>query len=97
MPFPPPNPLPASSPQTGPRAAATGQLSWQIIAMDNWVEVTPSSGTGGGEVTVRVLRDNLQAGRHQCSLHVSSNGGLGVVDVRVFEAPDGSKKDKRQD
>jgi len=68
--------------------AGKGELHWQVSNNQNapWIGyISPSSGSGDGTVTISVVRDSLNAGVFETTLHILSNGGEDSVHVIVKE------------
>jgi glutamine cyclotransferase len=71
----------------------TGELDWSIAAADDWLAVTPSSGSTAAAapdtVHVEVTRGVLPPGDYESTIAVTSTGGDGTVAVtmRVATTP----------
>jgi hypothetical protein len=63
--------------------AGTGELSWTVSDNQDWITLSPESGTNLGTVNVSVNRTGLSTGTHTGVISVSSNGGTDAVQVSL--------------
>jgi hypothetical protein len=59
--------------------AGEGALNWQAEPSDNWISVTPASGTGEGILEIDVNPDSLSPGTY--------SGRITVTDVKAWNSP----------
>jgi hypothetical protein len=65
--------------------AGTGTLTWQITKNQDWLNVSPSSGTGDATVNVSIDRNKISnPGTYTGILTVNSNGGTKQVNVKAL-------------
>jgi len=64
-----------------------GTLTWAITTEQNWMAVSPATGSGDRSVTVTVNRASLLGGTSIGTLSVTSNGGDAAVAVTAAAAP----------
>jgi hypothetical protein len=65
--------------------AGAGNLTWQITKNQNWINVSPSSGTGDATVNVSIDRGKISnPGTYTGILTVNSNGGTKQVNVKAL-------------
>lgn len=67
--------------------AGGGTLTWSVTESIPWLEASPGSGTGAGDVLVVVDRTGLAFGSYTGMVDVTSNGGNQTVTVAMEVAP----------
>lgn len=63
-----------------------GVLNWEITDNQNWITVSPTSGSDDGDrstITVTVDRGSLSVGSYQGTISITSNGGSATVSVQM--------------
>ncbi|GAB4034335.1 hypothetical protein GCM10028774_20230 [Spirosoma jeollabukense] len=58
-------------------------LNWTAASNNNWLTVSPGSGTNAGTVTVNVNRTGITSGSYAGSFTINSNGGSTTVPVTM--------------
>jgi len=61
-------------------------LNWTCTASENWISVSPESGSNDETITVTVNTLNLVEGTYPAQVTVSSNGGNAIIDLQVTVA-----------
>jgi len=71
--------------------SGTQTLDWNIVDDQDWIDVTPTSGSTTTEqdvITVSVDRSGLAAGDYSGDVTITSNGGDQIVSVTMAVAPE---------
>ena len=64
----------------------TGTLQWTTSANKSWISVTPSEGSGNGQIEVVIDRTQLSPGEYVGSIDITSNGGNKNIPITVSVA-----------
>jgi hypothetical protein len=61
--------------------AGTGDVNWSASDNQEWITISPASGTNYGTVNVTIDRSGLSPGDYSGTVTISSNAGTGYVEV----------------
>ncbi|MCK5213547.1 MAG: BACON domain-containing protein, partial [Dehalococcoidia bacterium] len=80
--------------------AGPDSLDWEVESDEDWLDVSPDSGTSSGEhdgVTLSVDIDDLDEGDYEATITVSWDGGDDTIDVSLDLGADTSLEDPEID
>ncbi len=70
-----------------------GTLNWQVSKAQNWLTLSPTSGTltsgNSQNITLTVVRTNINPGSYKDTVSITSNGGNGSVSI-IMTVPEPS-------
>ncbi|KAF5424303.1 MAG: PEGA domain-containing protein [Candidatus Methanocomedens sp.] len=64
-----------------------GTLEWEVHSDQDWIVVSPESGTDSSTVTVSVNVDGMSPGSHTGKIIVDSNGGTMIGSIFLYIPP----------
>ncbi|MGB3182052.1 MAG: carboxypeptidase regulatory-like domain-containing protein [Cyclobacteriaceae bacterium] len=67
--------------------AGTGELTWELLANQDWLSMEPASGSGAAEIQAFVNRNNLATDNYTGIISIKSNAGEKTLQVSMQKTP----------